>query len=213
MEYDMSPVELPPSQPLAPAPPPEPALPAPAGPSPLFPRLPGETPRAFSAFLAFFELGHSRSLSALADKLGEGLGTVKNWSSRYDWSARLQAFNSGLLQTRARDQAADWNRRLDLYREQEWEAAQKLIAAAQCFLETFGEEDLRRMTLAQVSRALKISSTLARSALAGAGLSEPSVPEVSPLQQQLLAGVSRVYGQPAPAASASTPTPAPTCNP
>jgi hypothetical protein len=195
-----------------------PAPPSGDNPAPAFPRLPGETPRAFSAFMAFFQLGHSRSLPALAEKLGESPGTIKNWSSKFDWSARLQGFNSGLLQTQARDQAAlqvaqaaDWNRRLNLYREQEWDAAQKLIVVAQCFLETLGEEDLHRMNLAQVSRALKISSAIARSALAGAELSESSAPEMSPLQQQLLAGVKRVYGQPASAAPAS-PFPTSTLN-
>ena len=175
---------------------------------PGFPRRPGETPRAFSAFLAFFGLGHARSLQAVADKLGENLGTVKNWSSKYDWAERLQTFNSGLLQTQARDQAAcqrqeaaDWNRRLHAFREQEWEAAQKLIAAAQCFLETFGEDDVRRMTLAQVSRALKVSSTIARAALVGVELPASSEPDLSPLQQQLLAGVTRVYGPPSPSST------------
>jgi hypothetical protein len=171
---------------------------------PSFLRFPGETPRAYSAFIAFFQLGHARSLQAVADKLGESLGTVKNWSSKFNWSERLKAFNSGLLQQQAQDQAArqlkqaaDWANRLNRFREQEWDAAQKLLAAAQCFLETFGEEDLRKMTLAQVSRALKISSTLGRSALAGAELPESSDPLMSPLQQQLLHALKRLYGQPA----------------
>lgn len=178
---------------------------------PSFQRFPGETPRAYSAFIAFFQLGHARSLQAVADKLGESLGTVKNWSSKFDWSERLQAFNSGLLQQQARDQtdlhlkqAADWAHRLNRFREQEWDAAQKLLAAAQCFLETFGEEDLRKMTLAQVSRALKISSTLGRSALAGAELPESSDPLMSPLQQQLLSAVKRLYGQPTQSSSLSS---------
>ena len=59
---------------------------APAPPStpdaqPFFPRAPGETPRAFGAFMTFFQLGHARSCQAVADKLGEGLPTVKNWAS------------------------------------------------------------------------------------------------------------------------------------
>ena len=94
-----------------------------------------------------------------------------------------------------RQQAADWAARLARFREQEWEAAQKLIAAAQCFLETFDEEALHKMTLAQVSRALKASSALARSALAGAELPDPSVPSLSPAQQQLLDALKRLYGQ------------------
>jgi hypothetical protein len=161
--------------------------------------------------VAFFQLGHARSLPALADKLGEGLGTVKNWSSKFDWSGRLQSFHSGLLQDQAQTQAglqnahaADWHRRLEQFREQEWDAAQKLITAAQCFLETFGEEEVRRMTLAQVSRALKISSQVGRLALAGAELPAASDLELSPVQQQLLNAVKRLYGQ---NASSSPPPP------
>jgi hypothetical protein len=58
---------------------------------------------------------------------------------------------------------------------------------------------LRRMTLTQVARALKVSSNMARSALTGAELPAAAVSGLSPLQQQLLAGVSRVYGDTPPA--------------
>ena len=104
-------------------------------------------------------------------------------------------------------QAADWNRRLVDLREQEWEAAQKLNAVAQCFLETCGEDEVRRMTLAQVSRALKISSAVARSAITGAELPASSETGLSPLQQQLLAGLTRIYGSSEPAASPLAPRP------
>jgi hypothetical protein len=193
----------------------------PSTPPPAFPRCPGETPRAFSAFMTYLQLGHARSLPAVADKLGESSGTLKNWSSKHGWAERLQAFQAGLLQQQARNHAAfhlqhaaDWNRRLAEHREQEWEAAQKLNAVAQCFLETCGEDDVRRMTLAQVSRALKISSTVARSAITGAELPPSSETGLSPLQQQLLAGLTRIYGPSAPAASSPAPTPQPsTLNP
>jgi hypothetical protein len=174
---------------------------------PLFPRSPGETPRAFSAFMTFFQLGHARSLQAVADKLGEGLPTVRNWSSKYDWSDRIQAYNTGLLQQQARDHAdierrhaADWAARLAQFREQEWGASQKLLAAAQCFLETFSDEHLQKMSLAEVSRALKIASTVGRLSLAGVELPASANPAVSPLQQQIFDALARAYG-PAPAAS------------
>jgi hypothetical protein len=66
-----------------------------------FPRFPGETPRAYGAFITFFDLCHGRSLTAVAEKSGEGLATVKNWSSKYSWSKRIQDFNSGVLQHQA----------------------------------------------------------------------------------------------------------------
>ena len=47
----------------------------------------------------------------------------------------------------------------------------------------------------QVSRALKISSAVGRLALAGVPTPESSEPEVSPLQQQFLDAVKRIYGQ------------------
>lgn len=181
-------------------------------PPPSFPRAPGETPRAFSAFMTWFQLGHTRSLAAVAEKLGESTGTVKNWSSKHGWAERLQAYQSGLLQEQARQhsashlqQAADWNRRLVAFREQEWDAAQKLIAVAQCFLETCGEEELRQMTLAQVSRALEISSTVARAAITGAELHGSPDARLSPVQQQLLAGLDRIYGTSAAAATSPAP--------
>jgi hypothetical protein len=178
---------------------------------PAFPRCPGETPRAFGAFMTFFQLGHARSHQAVADQLGEGFQTVKNWASKYGWTQRLHAFNSGLLEQQALDQAAlnrqhaaDWASRLHRFREQEWDAAQKLLAAAQCFLESFGEEDLHKMTLAQVSRALNVSSTVGRLALAGVPLPDSSDAPVSPLQQQLLDATRRLYSQAALAARPSS---------
>ena len=191
-----------------------------------FPRFPGETPRAYAAFRAFFELGHARSLQAVADKLGETIGSIKNWSSRYDWTERIHAFNSGLLQRQAeslaeteRKHAADWTQRLARFREQQWDVSQKLVAAAQCFLESFGEEDVRRMTLAQVSHALRISSDIARFALTGTELPVTAEPSLSPAQQSLMDAFQRVYGQPAtspsaqaPAVPANAPVPQPTTN-
>jgi hypothetical protein len=176
--------------------------PPPADLAPVFPRLPGETPRAFSAFMAYFQLGQLRTHQAVADKLTEPLGTVKNWASKYNWTERLQEFHSGLLQAQAQAEAdrqarraADWAARRDRFREQEWETAQKLLQAAECYLESFGEEDLHKMTLIQVSRAISISSKLARSAFAGAELPPDQAPATSSAQQHFLDAISRAYAQ------------------
>jgi hypothetical protein len=170
-------------------------------PPPLFAVFPGETPRAFAAFTAFFQLGPDRALQAVADQLDEKLGTVKKWSARFRWGDRIQSFHSGLLQQQAeaeaavrRQQAADWAERSAQYREQEWVAAQKLRGAAQCFLESFGDHEVEKMTLTQVSRALAISSRLARLALNGT--SGPEEPALAPIQLELEAALERGYPQP-----------------
>ena len=166
----------------------------------LLARYPGETPRAFAAFTAFFTLGHRRSLQAVAYKLDLSIDTIKKWSSRHDWQSRVTKLDATIHQHEAdlhvaaeKEAAADLLQRLETFREQEWDAAQKLLSAARCYLETFGDEDLSRMTLAQVSRALRISSQIGRLALAGA--EPPPTPEAatsSPIQQQLLDSLARL---------------------
>jgi hypothetical protein len=187
-----------------------------------FPRAQGETARAYQAFMAYFQLGQLRTLPAVADKLGENLGTVKNWSSKYDWADRLHAFNSGLIEQQATQQsaasielAADWGRRLAELRELEWDVAQKLAAAARCFLDNYGDSELSRMSLSEVSRALAISSRIARAALAGADQPAADASE-SPLQLQLLNAVNCLYrhqpdkpAAPASAAGSSSANPQP----
>jgi len=187
--------------------------PAPASelPLPAFARCPGETPRAFGAFLAYFQLGQTRSLSAVADALGENPATVKNWSSKYKWSHRLHTFYAGLLQTQAETEAAlqsqnaaDWARRTSQYREQEWAASQKLLTAVLCFLESFGDREVEKMTLGQVSRALQISTCISRQALRGDHAHEDPGP--TSLQTELLAALKKAYRQPA---SVAPPEPSP----
>ena len=155
--------------------------------------------------MTYFNLGQARSLQAAAGKTGECLSTLKQWSTKFSWVERLHSFQSGVFAQQAHDQAqlqrkqaADWAARLDRFREQEWDAAQKLLSAAQCFLESFGDEQLGRMTLSQVSRALRISSEIARSALAGAELPVSSESAMSPVQQQILQALARAYAKPPP---------------
>jgi hypothetical protein len=182
----------------------------PSNPQPLFPRLPGETPRAFSAFVAFFDLGHSRSLQAVADRLGEKLDTIKKWSSRFRWSDRIHSFNTGILQQaaagevhRRSEAAADWARRTAQHREHEWETAQKLLTAIECFLDDFSDRDVEKMTLAQVSRAFQIASSIARSTLSGSFASEPLA--MAPIQIELTAALKKAYGQPPPETESGNP--------
>ncbi len=190
-----------------------------SGPSapPSFPRQPGETPRAFAAFLAYFQLGQTRSLSAVADALGETPGTVRNWSSKFRWPQRLHDFYSGLAQTHAQTEAAlqaqdaaHWSRRTREYREHEWNVAEKLRTAGLCYLENLGDQEVGKMNLGQVSRALQISTRLSRQALRGDHAADDLAP--TPHQTELLAALKKAYGQQSPLA-VSQPPPAPTLAP
>ncbi|MEI8291614.1 MAG: hypothetical protein WCH99_19270 [Verrucomicrobiota bacterium] len=175
---------------------------------PAFSRCAGETPRAMGAFLAWFNLGPARSLPAVAGQLGEKLDSVKKWSSQYRWADRLCRYQAGLLQQQVdaqvvfhQEQAAAWARRTHECRQQEWEAAQKLRAVAQCFLETVGEPQIEKITLAQASRALQVAARLARQALSDAALPDTAVHV--PIQLEIESALKKAFGSPAaPAASA-----------
>jgi hypothetical protein len=178
----------------------------------LFPGLPGETPRAFGAFQAYFDLGQTRSLAAVADRLGEKLISVQSWSSRYRWSHRIVTFQSILLQQQAaaqlalhRDHAEDWARRTRECREQEWESARQLRAAAQCFLESFGDHQVEKMTLAQVSHAIQVAARLARQALSADPLTDTASP--APIQLEIEMALQKAFGSPAAAPSPQSPEP------
>jgi hypothetical protein len=182
-----------------------PALPS------FFSCAPGETPRAFAAFKVFFELGHARSLPAVADQLGENLSTVKKWSGRYQWFRRIADFDAGLLQQQvaarledSREQAADWSRRAREWRDLEWDSARKLRAAAQCFLDSFGDQQVEKMTLAQAARAVQIAARLARQSLADAAL--PAAAGPAPIQLEIEAALKKAFG--AATAPAAEPSPA-----
>ena len=92
-------------------------------------------------------------------------------------------------------EATDWARRTREYREHEWQTAEKLRSAVQCFLESFGDHDVERMTLSQVSRAFQISSSIARRALSGSAISDE--PTLAPLQLELAAALKKAYSKPA----------------
>jgi hypothetical protein len=184
---------------------------------PHFERSPGETPRAFNAFIAFFDLGHSRCLQAVADLLGEKLDTIKKWSSRFRWSDRIHSYNTGLLQQLATAQAAahaeaaaEWEQRTSRYREREWETAEKLLQAVDCFLSDFSDHHVDKMTLAQVSRAFQIVSNITRSNLSNGR--DSAAPALAPIQIELTAALKKAYsGQQMP--NDAKPLPAPVVNP
>ncbi len=62
-----------------------------------FERLPGETAREFNALLAHRDAGPTRSMSRTAEAVGLGKSTLKRFSTRWDWPARLQAWDDAVL--------------------------------------------------------------------------------------------------------------------
>lgn len=55
---------------------------------------PGETSKAYQAFLTYRDLGGSRTLEKAAQELGKSTGTIDRWAARWDWRSRCAAWDS-----------------------------------------------------------------------------------------------------------------------
>jgi len=66
-----------------------------------------ETSKAYKAFCEFRDAGTERSLSKLAQELNVSKTHLGNWSSKYDWVNRVQAFDDYIeARVRARNEKA-----------------------------------------------------------------------------------------------------------
>jgi hypothetical protein len=59
-------------------------------------RQPRESSPAFQAFQTYLDLGPSRSLAAVGQKLGKSRSLLSRWSAHWHWQDRLAAYESEL---------------------------------------------------------------------------------------------------------------------
>lgn len=58
-------------------------------------RLPDETALAFSAFCVYRQMPPElRSLSGAAQKAGKSINSMRRWSARFDWNARVTEYDT-----------------------------------------------------------------------------------------------------------------------
>jgi hypothetical protein len=85
-------------------------------PAPKFRRLAGESARAWEAFTIYVELGATRSLRRVAERLNKNETTVNDWSGKYDWVERAAAVDEAIarakLQERVKAEAAQERKRV-----------------------------------------------------------------------------------------------------
>lgn len=55
---------------------------------------PGETSRAYEAFVTYRDLGPSRNVQRTANELGKNYTTVHGWSQKWSWAERAAAWDS-----------------------------------------------------------------------------------------------------------------------
>jgi hypothetical protein len=63
---------------------------------PIWKRLPSDTDKSFEAFALYRDMGASRSLKVVAEKLQKSEGLIGRWSRTRDWSNRVAAYDASL---------------------------------------------------------------------------------------------------------------------
>jgi hypothetical protein len=161
-----------------------------------------ESAKAFSAFMAYFNLGPGRNLADTAVATSTSIGTIKAWSVRFHWRRRIQSHNTRVIQRRVEadveaqaEAAADWDDRTQELRELEWDASRMLIDAAKAHLEALLEKKPGDASFAEICRALETASKLGRLATGLATAREEiSTPAGRPLQIEITTALDRIYG-------------------
>lgn len=164
-----------------------------------------ESSKAFAAFSLYLSLGPQRSLAAVGKKLGKSGTVIERWSSKFHWPARVQAYTAHMAVvereaseavTRAR--SAEWGKRQQELREEEWEIHAECIRAGKEALKRFYERG-KAATLGDIARMLELASKLGRLA---SGLATDKT-EITgdgggPVRVEVALALEKIYGEPLP---------------
>lgn len=171
-----------------------------------FEQLSKESAKAFAAFSIYLSMGPERSLAAVARKLGKSVGLIERWSRKFGWPARVEAHGRHLAcvereatEALARGKAAEWLKRQQDLRQEEWSIHEECIQAGREGLKRFYEKD-KDATLGDVARILELASKLGRMA---SGLAtektEITGEDGGAIRVELWAALNKIYGQAEPA--------------
>lgn len=107
----------------------------------IFDRQPGEGPKPFAAFVAYRQMGGSRSLSRLHVELAKSARMLKGWSSKFRWQERVAAWDADVERRQRaaedeaiRDAARRRAKKQTAFRDHQVALGEKLIEQAEAML-------------------------------------------------------------------------------
>jgi hypothetical protein len=130
---------------------------------------------------------------------------IKRWSAKFDWSFRVQAHAAHMAvvereasEALTRARSAEWGKRQQELREEEWEIHAECIRAGKEALRRFYERG-KGATLGDIARMLELASKLGRLA---SGLATDKT-EITgdgggPVRVEVTLALEKIYGEPLP---------------
>ena len=172
----------------------------------MFEQQPRESNKAFAAFKTYLELGAQRSLAVVAEQHGKSKTMIERWSRRFDWPARVAAYDAHLavvereaIEATVRGRAAIWESREQALKETEWAMHERAIAAAKRGLDAYMEREKVYANLADIARMLEIASKLGRLATGlGTDGERRKGDELPAVRVEVTVALEKIYGAPLP---------------
>lgn len=128
-------------------------------------RLPDESSKAYTAFVEYLKLGPQRSVEQAAKNVGKVAGTLRKWSERHGWVRRAAEYDElcaaqerEIQAVLTKDRAAEWVKRQERLKEEEFAIAERLIAKAKELL----EDPRVRWSGGDIAKLLDVASKLGR---------------------------------------------------
>jgi hypothetical protein len=106
-------------------------------------RQPREGARAYEAFALYREMGYTRSVSKVAQRLGKQVSLIRRWSSAYDWVSRVKAWDAHQEQETRQQQA-------QAVREMRKRHAQEALAIQEKALSRLRQMDIGELSASDV---------------------------------------------------------------
>ena len=171
-----------------------------------FDQQPKESAKAFAAFELYLNMGPERSLGAVGQKLGKSGALIERWSSRWQWTERVQAHAAHLAAVEreateavARGKSAEWLKRQEDQRDEEWKSRGELLKMAREAIKRWKNKPERCGSLEGIARLLELASKLGRLA---SGMptdrTELTGEDGGPIRVELTAALNKIYGEPLP---------------
>ena len=167
-----------------------------------FEQQPKESARAFAAFSLYLSLGPERSTRTVAAKLAKSEQLIRRWCARHDWPARVTAHAGHLAavereaaEALVRGKAAEWVKREEELRTQEWETRAEAVELAREAISRWKNTPNRCGSLEGIARLLDLASTLGHRAT-GTPMERVEVTgeDGGPIRVEFEAALRKVYG-------------------
>ena len=131
---------------------------------------------------------------------------MERWSRRFDWPARVAAHAAHLAAVEreateavARGKSAEWLKRQEDQRDEEWKSRGELLQMAREAIKRWKNKPERCGSLEGIARLLELASKLGRLA---SGMptdrTELTGEDGGPIRVELTAALNKIYGEPLP---------------